>query len=98
MSETFRKTHAAAAGRRLRKARLALGYPVLRRFAQMVDIDEDTLGAYERGQNLIPPHVVSKLKQVFGLTQDYIYDGETRGLDHGLALKILAMPDEDEPD
>lgn len=76
-------------GARLRQAREALGWNI-RRLAQLTDISEDSLSNWERGVAGVPPWYVSKLKEKFGITHDWIYHGDRRSLPFEIAIKLEA--------
>lgn len=79
-----------AAGERLRLVRVALGFDQ-REFAPKTGVTEDALSAWERGVSLVRPYYVSELRRQFGVTLDYIYDGDLSGLP-GRLLEKLAGP------
>jgi hypothetical protein len=89
------KQEAIDAGQRLRRLRIALGFPTQKLFAPLVGLDKDTFGAYERGQNLVPQYIVTRLKRQFGVTHDYVYEGDHRGLPFELAMKLTAMDEQE---
>ncbi len=82
------KAYAVAAGRRLRATREALGYVTGREFAQLTNVSEDVLSSWERGKALVRPWYISTLKERWGITQDWIYDGEIKGLEFSLGTRL----------
>lgn len=82
------KAYAVAAGRRLRATREALGYVTGREFANITNVSEDVLSSWERGKALVRPWYVSTLKERWGITHDWIYDGEIKGLEFSLGTKL----------
>jgi transcriptional regulator with XRE-family HTH domain len=76
-------------GKRLRRTREALGYKTVRDFAEMTGDEENTVSAWERGQNGIPLHYVARIKKRFGVTADWIYFGDPAGLPHALARELM---------
>lgn len=89
MSEDTRDPFKVACGERLKQTRLALGFTRMRRLAEITGESEDTLGSWERGRTLVPPPFVQKLRNLYGVTADWVYYGDPRGLPHDLALKLL---------
>ncbi|WP_211098460.1 helix-turn-helix domain-containing protein [Azospirillum sp. B506] len=89
MKDLIEKDYTVAAGRRLRTTREALGFNSVREFAAMTNVTEHVLSAWERGKALVRPWYVSSLKQKWGITHDWIYDGDVKGLPYSLATKIL---------
>jgi len=88
MTNKPEKAYALAAGRRLRATREALGFSSGREFAQITNVSEDVLSAWERGKALVRPWYISFLKERWGVTQDWIYDGEIKGLEFSLGTKL----------
>ena len=75
-------------GRRLRAVRSALGYDTIRAFADLTGVEEDTLGTWESGRSAVPYYYVAKLKRRFGVTFDWIFDGDPQALPHSLAVAV----------
>lgn len=75
-------------GARLRILREALEYPKARAFAADTGTDEDNLSNWERGVALVPALYVRRLKGLFRITFDWIYDGDASGMPRDLARKI----------
>lgn len=69
-----------AVGQRLREVRLALDYDTTRGFAEILEVDEDRLGKWETGVNLLPPPYALKLRRRFAVTTDWLYAGDPTGL------------------
>ena len=78
----------AAEGKRLRAARFALNYDVLADYAKKAGISASLYSMHETGSRLITLERARALKQEFGLSLEYIFDGELDHLKHGLAKKI----------
>ncbi len=72
-------------GQRLRAVRTAAGYATAREFAEKLDIEENTLTSWERGQRLIEPEDLAGVRKLTGVTADYIYYGDPSGLPPELA-------------
>jgi len=83
------KTHAKESGERLRRIRRALGVPKLRRFAENTGIDEDNLSNWELGKALVPAWYIQRLKEIYGVSHDWIYGGDPARLPHDVAQKLL---------
>lgn len=81
--------YAVEVGQRLRLAREALDYRVMRRFAENTGIDEDNLSNWERGVSLVPPSYVQRLKELFGITHEWIFGGDASTMRHDLARALL---------
>lgn len=75
-------------GRRLRAARLALGYESKREFAEKAGITEQTYGPWENGAREITREGAKQLRRHYGLSMDFIYFGNKDALPHNLA-KLL---------
>lgn len=91
------KAYAVAAGRRLRATREALGYVTGREFAQLTNVSEDVLSSWERGKALVRPWYISTLKERWGITQDWIYDGEIKGLEFSLGTRLKDLDSQSSP-
>lgn len=59
-------------GQRLRAVRTAAGYRTAREFAEKLDIEENTLTSWERGERLIEPEGLAGVRELTGVTADYI--------------------------
>lgn len=81
----------AAEGKRLRAARLALGYNVLERYAKKAGISPSLYSMHETGSRMITLERARALKRTYGLDLDFIYDGEDDALPHGLVKKITEI-------
>jgi hypothetical protein len=86
-----RKPFDIECGRRLRSARFALGYSVLARFAENTGTNEDNLSNWERGISLVPADYVQRLKEVFGVSHDWIYGEDASCMKPELAMQILSV-------
>lgn len=75
-----RDPYRVAVGQRLREVRLALDYDTARGFAEILEVDEDRLGKWETGVNLLPPPYALKLRRRFAVTTDWLYAGDPTGL------------------
>ena len=70
----------AATGARLRQLREAYGFATTRAFAAELGVTEDAMHLYEVGKRLPPVHLASRLKARFGVTLDWLYDGDASTL------------------
>lgn len=71
--------------------RLALGYPVQADLCRAIGVEPNRWNQYEGGgtpRRRITLAVVEKLKRRFGVTSDWIYFGDLRGLPRELADKL----------
>ncbi len=67
-------------GQRLRAVRTAAGFETARAFARKLGVEENTLTSWERGLRLIEPEDLAAVRQLTGVTSDYIYYGDSSGL------------------
>lgn len=82
-------------GRRLMVARESLEPEYNQReLATFLKVHFATYNNWERGIALVRRDVVKKLKDSFGVTYDWIYDGDPSGLAPALRAKILPHKDE----
>jgi transcriptional regulator with XRE-family HTH domain len=51
-----------------------------REFAEKLDIEENTLTSWERGERLIEPEDLASVRELTGVTADYIYYDDPSGL------------------
>lgn len=77
----------AAIGRRLQLSRAALGVSQSE-FADRCEIARNTYNQYEKGVNKPPVEAALKMRELYGLTLDWIYAGDPSTLRHDLADKI----------
>lgn len=83
--------YAIECGLRLRATREALGYTTAREFANLTGVTEDALSAWERGRNLVRQDYVRRLKRRFGVTFEWIFDGDASSLPHSLYSQIHGL-------
>lgn len=86
-----RDPYAIEVGSRLRAIRRALGYERINRFAENTGTDEDNLSNWERGVSVVPQWYVQRLKELFGVTHDWIYGGDASTLRQDLSLALLSV-------
>jgi transcriptional regulator with XRE-family HTH domain len=68
-----------AFGRRLELARVRT-FRFRARLARASGLLADTIRTYEEGRNYPSPHNLRKLRDALGVTADWLYWGDTRGL------------------
>lgn len=79
-----------AVGARLKRTREALpGSPSQYELAAKLNVSRTTWSNWEQGEKLPDPVVMVRLKERFGVTLDWIYSGDARGLPHELAETLL---------
>jgi transcriptional regulator with XRE-family HTH domain len=78
----------AEEGKRLRAARFALGYRVLEHYAKKAGINSSLYSMHETGSRLITLERARALKREFGLSLEFIFDGNPNGLPDDLSTKI----------
>ena len=87
-------------GRRLRWVRLAEGIPHISSFVEelFVGRDDQTFkrwesrySKWENGDVGVPVWFVSQLKKRYGITHDYIFEGDMSGLPNNLRSKLIAI-------
>ena len=54
-------------------------------------ISSSALSNYETGTNLVPPRLVVRMKEKFGVTTDYVYAGSLEGLPKEVAKEIAKL-------
>ncbi len=77
-----------AVGQRLVASRLALGLKAVD-ICKTINVQQNTYSQWESGDRLIGPSDSIRLCDRFGLTLDWIYQGDMAGLPHSLATKLL---------
>ena len=80
----------AAIGKRLQLTREVLGFNQAD-FADRCGIARNTYNQYEMGVNRPPVEAALKLRELFGLTLDWIYAGDSSALKYELADKIKGL-------
>ena len=73
---------------RLSRLRHALGYPTASAFAQFLNLNQQTYSNYENGFPLSRAAVFRLVQSVPGLTSDWLYFGNSRGLPVDLARRL----------
>ena len=77
-----------AVGRRLALVREALGLSQ-RELAEALNLSPGAIGNYEQGKRVIPPHVAVRLKRLFGVPVDWLYDGSLVGMPDEVRQRLL---------
>lgn len=75
-------------GARLRAARLALGL-TQKDLYEPLGVKAATWNHWESGKRLPDPLVMAKLKEMHGITMDWIYAGDASSLPFSLAKAVL---------
>lgn len=83
--------HKISAGKRLRAARMALGFPTIRQFAAVMGVPETNLSKWESGEALVPTYFTERLRQTFKVDHNWIYGGDPANLPHHLAVEIARV-------
>lgn len=84
-------------GRRLRQTRKAIRPEMsLRQFAALVGVEESLLSKYEKGGAAVSRRYMRQLKSLFGVTFDWIVDGDPSHLPAELHAKLLRAQRDDE--
>lgn len=79
---------AQAIAYRLRITREALGFNQLR-FAKEIGVDKNTYNPWEQGEDrTIPRDKAQRIKDRFGVSLDWIYDGDPANLPTGIYTRI----------
>ena len=79
----------AAVGRRLALVREALGLSQYE-LAEALNLTPGAIGNYEQGKRLVPPHIAVRLKRLFGIPADWLYDGSLVAMPDDLRRRLLA--------
>lgn len=75
-------------GNRLRAARLALGL-TQKELYEPLGVKAATWNHWESGKRLPDPLMMAKLKELHGITTDWIYAGDSSALPFSLARNLL---------
>lgn len=75
-------------GTRLKEVREAAGYRRARAFAKALGVQENTYTSWERGDRVIHPEVLGRVRELTGVTADYIYYGDPAALSESLAAAL----------
>ena len=75
-------------GARLKAVREATGYRRARAFARALGVQENTYTSWERGDRVIHPEALGKVRALTGVTADYIYYGDPTALSESLVAAL----------
>lgn len=89
MPKPRKKPHIES-GKRLRRAREALGFGKAIRFAELMGVTKDNLSNWERGIAEVPTDFVTKMRATFGVDHNWIFAGDPAGLRQELRDKLLS--------
>jgi transcriptional regulator with XRE-family HTH domain len=84
--------HAVDVARRLRKARIALGYEDKDEFGEYAGLSQSLYNRFENGRRVITLQAAMKLYKRYGLSLDWIYMGDPSGIDPRLWKRIRELP------
>ena len=84
-------------GLRLRRLRIAEGYPSHAGLAKRLEVNRSTWLRWEAGARLIPPAQADQLCALTGVTMDWIYRGQEDALPEHIAAKLRAAPESPPP-
>ncbi|MBF0267840.1 MAG: helix-turn-helix transcriptional regulator [Alphaproteobacteria bacterium] len=84
-------TYRMRAGERLQAARLALGYKSGKDFADATGVAESALSDWEKGSDWVSPWYVSKLRKLYGIDHNWLYDGSLVELPDSLFRAIHGL-------
>lgn len=88
MTRTRNPDNLRAIGARLRAARLALGL-TQKDLYEPLGVKAATWNHWESGKRMPDPLVMAKLKEMYGITLDWIYSGDPSALPFSLAKVVL---------
>lgn len=77
-------------GARLRAAREALGLTQAE-FYRRAGIAQNAYSQYESGKRLLTLNQAIKLRDAFGLSLDWLFQGDLAAMPHALAAKLAAQ-------
>ena len=76
---------------RLRRVRMALGFSQVD-FAKSIEISKQTYAHYESGDTCIPPIRARRLREIYGISLDFLYVGSLDTLPHKIAIALSSSP------
>lgn len=76
---------------RIIRLRLVRGFTSRAQLALLLGVNEDTLGTYENGRTLPPPHTAVRLSELLDCTLDYLYKGSTTGMPIDTLMAVAAV-------
>ena len=75
---------------RLATTRVALGYENQSEYAKIAGLSQNRYNQYETGERTITIEAALKLKKAYGISLDWIYDGDRHGLPRALWSALAA--------
>jgi len=88
MGQTRDEQQLAQIGNRLRAARLALGLSQ-KEVYEAIGVKAATWNHWESGKRMPDPMAMADLYRLYGVTIEWIYAGDPKGLPFGVAQTIL---------
>ena len=83
---------------RIEALRLWAGFENQREFARESGISQTDLNHYETGRRRISLNAANQLRKRWGISLDWIFHGDLRGLDQQMRLELPSLVrDKDEP-
>lgn len=80
-------------GQRLAWIRLHLANGITaKEFAKILTIGENAYNTYEKGNRFFPMRHAYKVKKLYGVNLDFIYDGETGNLSQNIRNELSSNP------
>jgi transcriptional regulator with XRE-family HTH domain len=92
MSKSKLPPEAAARVERLKKLRYALGVPSQAAMADLLGIELGRWNHYERGMPLSLPVAQLICRRFAGMSLDWLYEGNPRGLSFEMAVRLGELP------
>ncbi len=78
-----------ACAKRLDACREALGITSKGEFAEALGVGQSRYSNWLAGRHIVPPDVVARARERFGITADWVYCGDASGLPNRIAGKAL---------
>lgn len=85
---SMRAINALEVGARLKRTRQALGLSAAE-FRKPARIAQNAYSQYETGARPLTLGAAIRLRAAYGLTLDWLFQGDASGLPHALALRVL---------
>lgn len=86
---------AHAVGARVAALRLAFGFDSQAAFAEAIGVQRGEVAAWESGGRRPSIAKAQPMVEKFGITLDWLFLGDPRGLRHEVALKLIGRKSED---
>jgi transcriptional regulator with XRE-family HTH domain len=81
-------TYKQLVGARYRACRKAAGYETAREFANLLEVEENTLTKWERGESFPDELHLGKFRRLTGVPIDFLYTGDLRDVPYKTAVKL----------